>query len=82
MSDAKPTYEQLKVRLAEAEQVIAALRQGEVDAVVNERDVLLLRLKEKEQALRADEQRYRAVVETETELVCRWRPGGVLTFVN
>jgi PAS domain S-box-containing protein len=33
-------------------------------------------------ALRESEQRYRAVVETQTELVCRFLPDTTLTFVN
>jgi PAS domain S-box-containing protein len=33
-------------------------------------------------ALRASEAKYRAIVEDQTELVCRFRPGGVLSFVN
>jgi PAS domain S-box-containing protein len=33
-------------------------------------------------ALRASEAKYRAIVEDQTELVCRFRPGGALTFVN
>ncbi len=35
-----------------------------------------------EQALRDSEERYRTVVEDQTELVCRIRPDGALTFVN
>jgi PAS domain S-box-containing protein len=35
-----------------------------------------------EEALRASEARYRAVVEDQLDLVCRMRPDGVLTFVN
>ena len=31
---------------------------------------------------RTAEQRYRAVVEDQTELICRWLPDGTLTFVN
>ena len=38
--------------------------------------------KEVERALRHSEQRYRAVVEDQTELVCRYRPDGVVLFVN
>ena len=33
-------------------------------------------------ALRASEQRYRDVVETQSELVCRYLPDTTLTFVN
>lgn len=35
-----------------------------------------------EQNLVLSESRYRAIVEDQTELICRWKPGGVLTFVN
>jgi PAS domain S-box-containing protein len=35
-----------------------------------------------EEALRASEERYREVVESQTELVCRYRPDTTLTFVN
>jgi PAS domain S-box-containing protein len=35
-----------------------------------------------ESAVRASEARYRAIVEDQTELVCRFRPDGTLTFVN
>lgn len=37
---------------------------------------------ETEQALRMSEARYRAIVEDQTELICRYVDGGVLTFVN
>jgi PAS domain S-box-containing protein len=35
-----------------------------------------------EEALRESEQRYRSVLQDQTELICRWLPGGELTFVN
>ncbi len=35
-----------------------------------------------EQALRKSEARYRSVVEDQTELICRFLPDGILTFVN
>ncbi len=38
--------------------------------------------KQAEEALRESEARYRAVVESQTELVCRFRPDHTLTFVN
>ena len=52
MGNERPTYEQLRQRLTEAQQVIAALRNGEVDAVISERDVMLLRLKNVEKSLK------------------------------
>lgn len=35
-----------------------------------------------EEALRASEARYRAVVENQSEMVCRFRPDGTILFVN
>lgn len=35
-----------------------------------------------ERALARSEARYRAIVEDQKELVCRWKPDGTLTFVN
>ena len=39
-------------------------------------------MKNKEKALRRSEERYRAIVEDQIELVCRFRRDGILTFVN
>lgn len=41
-----------------------------------------LELAQRANALRESEARYRAIVEDQTELVCRWQPNGRLTFVN
>jgi PAS domain S-box-containing protein len=41
-----------------------------------------LRLKNAENALRQSETRYRAIIEDQTELICRYLPDGKLTFVN
>ncbi len=38
--------------------------------------------KQIEEALRQSESRYRAIVEDQTELICRFTPDGTLTFVN
>lgn len=38
--------------------------------------------KQVETALRDSEMRYRAIVEDQTELICRFLPNGMLTFVN
>jgi PAS domain S-box-containing protein len=44
--------------------------------------LLFRNLKQSEEALRESEARYRAVVEGQTELICRFLPDGTLTFVN
>src|SRR5262249_6161235 len=44
--------------------------------------VLLDQMKRTESCLRDSEQRYREVVECQTDLVCRFLPDGTLTFVN
>jgi len=38
--------------------------------------------KQAEEALRASEQRYKDVVEDQTEFICRFLPDGTLTFIN
>ncbi|GIK43561.1 MAG: response regulator [Chloroflexi bacterium] len=51
-------------------------------AVLSHRLSQLLRTRQAEEALRQSERLYRAVVEDQTELICRCRPDGTLTFVN
>jgi PAS domain S-box-containing protein len=51
MGNKKPTYEELERWLTDAREVIATLRRGEVDAIVSERKVALLRVAELEEAL-------------------------------
>ncbi len=51
MSEKKPSYEDLERRAREAEEFLAAMRRGEVDALVIEQGVLVLRLREAERAL-------------------------------
>ena len=48
----KPSYEELIAKLAELEEIIRALRNQEVDAVVGTKNILMLRLKETEDELR------------------------------
>ena len=67
MSNDKPSYAELETRLAQAEATLAALRSGEVDSVVGDKDILLLRLKESEDTLHAKEVRYRNLVENMSE---------------
>ncbi len=49
-------------RLEQAEATLEALRSGEVDAIVGIDHVMLVRLREVEQALRASEGRYQALI--------------------
>jgi PAS domain S-box-containing protein len=39
-------------------------------------------LQRSEQTLKENEERYRAILDAQIEFVCRWREGGILTFVN
>jgi diguanylate cyclase (GGDEF)-like protein/PAS domain S-box-containing protein len=54
---------------------------GNVNAVMGiARDIT--EHKEAEEELRMSEAQYRAIVEVQTELICRWFPDGRITFVN
>lgn len=65
---------------------ITALRdEKQADRLIGYMDVLhdITRNMEAEQSLRESEARYRAIVEDyQTELICRFKPNGTLTFVN
>ncbi len=64
------------------EEILRALKAGEIDAVIGHSQLRLLRLHEVEQALRQSEARYRGIVEDAAELICRWNSDYNLTFVN
>ncbi len=49
-------------------------------AIFGSRDIT--ERKEMEEALKISEERFRMVVESQTELICRFVDGGVITFVN
>jgi PAS domain S-box-containing protein len=63
MKGIKPTYQELKKRLAEAESVVEALKHHEVDAVVGEKKIAFLLLKEVTETLLDSEAGFRAMFE-------------------
>jgi PAS domain S-box-containing protein len=82
----KPSYESLEKRLSIAESIIEAIRNGEIDAIVRPKEVSLVRPEAQVRQTEADLEKswalYQAVVEDQSELICRYRPDGILTFVN
>ncbi len=70
MKDEHKAKEQLINELAEMRRRIARLEAADAER------------KRAEESLRESEARYRAVVEDQTELICRFQPDGTLTFVN
>ncbi|OHB64568.1 MAG: hypothetical protein A2Y76_11105 [Planctomycetes bacterium RBG_13_60_9] len=65
----KPSYEELESKLCEAQDIIGALRNHEVDAIVGGEHIAVVRLQEVEEALRqAHQQLEQRVVERTEEL--------------
>lgn len=54
----------------------------ELSLLAEEINSMLTALEGSEEALTESERRYRAVVEDQTDLICRFLPDGTLTFVN
>jgi PAS domain S-box-containing protein len=63
MSKSKPTYQELETRLAAVEPIIKALRNHEVDAVVGPEKIVVLLLREVEEALRISDAGFCALFE-------------------
>jgi PAS domain S-box-containing protein len=82
MSIRKPTYKELEERLAETKAAIAALRREEVDAVIGEQHVLLLRLKEVEQALRESEEFSSGLLANSLNPILVINPDTSIRYVN
>jgi PAS domain S-box-containing protein len=63
MNNDKPTYRELERRLAAAEPIVQALKNHEVDAVVGEKKIAFLLLREVTEALMNSEAGFRAMFE-------------------
>lgn len=61
---------------------VERLGRDEVAHLAGSINSMLGALEQTEATLRESEQRYRAIVEEQTEFICRWRPDGALVFVN
>ncbi|MBF0101392.1 MAG: PAS domain S-box protein [Desulfobacterales bacterium] len=84
--NSKPSYAELEAKLRTLESVIHAIQNGEVDAIVRGQELSMVRSKrsldETQERLWDSEARYRAIVEDQTEMICRFLPNGNLSFVN
>jgi PAS domain S-box-containing protein len=68
------------------ETAVEAMKQGAFDYILKPVKWKLLRpiisRAMETRRLRESEKQYRSIVEDQTELICRWKPGGVITYVN
>jgi len=65
-----------------AEAALQAIRDEKIDAVVGRDHLMKLRLRETDEQLRLSEARYRGIVESQVEMICRWKPDRTLSFAN
>lgn len=65
----KNEIKKLRERLAETEEIIRVLRSGEIDAVIGNKNVLLVRLKEVEDVMREQHEALEQMYNERTELV-------------
>ena len=70
MGNKKPAYEELERQLTDAKAIIATLHRGEVDAIITERNVAILRVKELQEALRRSEENFRNSLERSPLGIC------------
>lgn len=82
MSDGDPSYEELQARLTHAEMLLAALRRGEVDAVISQSSILLVSVQEAEAALREGEARYRSLFEHSVDAILLITADGRILMAN
>lgn len=83
MSKTKPTYQELEKRLAVAESIVDALKNHEVDAVVGEKTIAFLLLRDVTEALRISDAGFRALFELPgIGMIQADNPGFRFTSVN
>ena len=78
MDQNRPSYEELEARLAEAGQVIEALRRAEVDAIVGQDEPLMVRLR----AAEAESERLLLAIDTAAEAINVTSADGLMTYTN
>jgi signal transduction histidine kinase len=61
MNNQKPPYHELEAKMIQAEELIHALRTQQVDAIVGERHIMLVRLKQAEENLKSSRNQLRAL---------------------
>ena len=82
MSESGAPADNLAQRLAEAEATIAALLEGQIDAVVDVKSRTPVLLSKAQEALRQSEERYRRIVETTREGVWQIDAAHKTAFMN
>jgi len=78
MSDEKASYRKVRGQLTDPEAVAKALRKGQADAVVTDRDILLLRLKDTDK----EAKRLRKAIETTKEAIGLLSPDLAIKYAN
>ncbi|MEJ2587778.1 MAG: ATP-binding protein [Deltaproteobacteria bacterium] len=83
MTPERPTYEEMMVRLNEAESALDAIQNARIDAVVGKDGVYMLRLLEMEKALHLERSRLRTILEQLPEgVLVAEAPSGKIVMGN
>jgi PAS domain S-box-containing protein len=78
----RKTFEEKLLRMNEELEQRVAERTATLEATVARLEAEIAERRRTETALRLSEARYRAIVEDQTEMICRFTPDGTLTYVN
>ncbi len=83
MKSAKPTYHDLENQLAQAQKILTAIQQGQVDAIVgDDRHMQLLALKQTIDMLRLNERNFHALADTNLIGIGFGDSKGNVTYIN